>query len=148
MKYFNRVVIMVFVISVTGCANVGQQSTFKERMRDNFLFTSAEKVPENKIKCIRVDKTFSYKSGDVTITLPAGTYKGRARQDGGVFYYAPSSVKTSSFFAGDYNGLYLKDNTNQGNLAVYNPMGYSSRPIRGPVLPPSVFKHIKRQGKC
>lgn len=129
---------------ILGCVNVGEHASFSEKLKDNFLLTSAQPVSNNEIKCVSVDKTFSYKSGDVTITLPAGRYKASEKQDGGMFYYSPAKIKSSSFLTNNFYGLYIKDKANQGNLVELG--GY--RPFRGPVLPPVVFSHIKRLGHC
>lgn len=136
------------VALLSGCVNAGQQASFKERFKDSFGFTSASSVPAGQAKCLALAKPFTFESGSVTYTLPAGQYKGTRKNNTGYFYYASGSIKKSSFFVNSADGIYINNQFTQGNLFGINPEGFDFRPIRGTVLPHSIFAYLKRSGNC
>lgn len=123
---------------------MGQQASFSERMQDNFLFTSADDVTSSEVKCIMLTKPCTLRAGSVTYSMPAGQYIAKKKNKTGYFYYAPSPITSSNWFLSpSQQGIYLNNQFNSGNLFGRNPTGYSDRPIRGAVLPNSVFSCIK-----
>jgi hypothetical protein len=136
------------VALLSGCVNSGPQASFKQRFKDNFLLTSASDVPAGQVRCVALVKPFTFQSGSVTYTLPAGQYKGKQKNRSGYFYNTPAHVQVSSYFAGSVYGIYINNQFTQGNLFGVNPDGYDDRPIRGTVLPSSIFSYLRKSGNC
>jgi len=144
----NKLVKLLAILPISflsGC--VGPQASFKERMHDNFAFTSTENVQDK--KCITLTQPFTLKSGAVTYSLPAGEYISQKKNDAGYFYYAPSSVTSSNWLiAPPQDGVYLNNQLNKGNVFGRNPYGFDDIPIRGAILPNSIFTYIKKSNQC
>lgn len=149
MKLMKPVLAVAALVSLTGCGIMGETASFSEAMQDNLIFSSAKYVDEAQKNCVLLTKSFTFKSGAVTYSLPAGKYVGRRKHQSGVFYYAPRAIKSSNhFWAFDQEGIYLANHANHGNVFSRKAMGYDDRPIRGAVLPTGIFKLIKRKVKC
>ncbi len=137
------------VVLLASCADVGKTAGFGERMSDSFLLTSASEVKTADTRCISLASPYAFKSGSVTFTLPAGTYKSIRKIDTGYFYYAPSNVKSDSWFVGSsQQGVYLNNAMSAGNLFGAKEDGFDDRPIRSVELPGSVIAKFKKMGKC
>ncbi len=150
MKNLIKLLAISPAILLSGCANVGPQSSFGERMSDNFIFTSGQSVADAQVQCLSLTKSFTFQSGSVTYTLPAGIYHGTRKNGTGYFYYSPSSISSSasSWIVPTPYGIYVNNEFNHGNLFSTNPTGYDSRPIRLTVLPNNIFSSIVRKGNC
>lgn len=136
------------MLLLTGCVNMGKQASFGEKMSDNFIFTSATSIPDSETKCVSLAKIFEFKTGSVTYTLPAGTYRATKKNSTGEFYYAPSSIESSTWLADSAYGIYINNQFTQANLFGTSPTGYDSRPIRGSVLPSTIFQYLRKNGHC
>lgn len=151
MKAYKLMIILGLTVIILGCTSAGPSASFSERFSD---MLGSETLNKDQVKCISVDQTFSYQSGKTNITLPGGVYKGDRENDGGTFYFAPAKILPGGdfVFSTNYAGIYLKDTADQGNLietqyteaSEYN----NARYLRGPILPPVVFTHIKRLNHC
>lgn len=137
------------VMLLSSCANVGQTSSFGERLSDSFLLTSASDVPTAQTLCISLSQPYSFKSGSVTINMPAGTYKSIRKNSSGYFFYAPSPITSDSAWSlGSSEGVYLNNAMTSGDLFARKVDGFDDRPIRSVVLPSNVISRFKKMGKC
>ena len=142
-----KILTPLLVIFLSGC--MGPQASFKERMQDSFLFTSAARVPASEIKCISLTKSFTLQSGSVTYSIPSGRYIAKRKNKTGYFYYAPTLIKSSNWFLSpSQQGIYLDNQLNKGNVFGRDPQGYASRPIRGAILPKAIFSYIQMNSHC
>ncbi len=148
MKNTVKLIAVTSVVLLSGCVGLGPQASLGDRMKDNFLFTSAANVSPSEVRCVRLTKSFTFKSGSVIYTLPAGSYQGTKKNSTGYFYYAPSSITSSSSFYGSGEGIYINNEFNGGNIFDVNATGFDSRPIRFTVLPKSIFSFIKKNARC
>jgi hypothetical protein len=140
------IILITAVLFLSGCAN---DASFSEKMKDNFLFTSADKV-QTQVKCIRLTKPYVLKSGLATYTFPSGIYKGTKQNDSGVFYYSSSPVKSSLGLlgSGSVDGIFLHNDLRSGNFFGHSYQGYSDRPIRSVQLPRDIFGSIQTNVNC
>lgn len=138
-----KILALSSVVFLSGC--MGPHASFSERMQDSFLFTSADDVAGSENKCIMLTKPVTLPSGSVTYSIPAGRYIAKKKNQTGYFYYAPSRITSSNWLLSpSQQGIYLNNQLNSGNVFGANPTGYSNRPIRGAVLPNSIFSYIKK----
>lgn len=143
-----KLLTLASAMMLASCADVGKTAGFGERFSDNFLLTSASAVKTADTRCISLAKTYSFKSGKVTFTLPAGKYKSMRKIDTGYFYYAPSAVTSDSWYVGSQEGVYLNNAMSAGNLFGRMGDGIDDRPVRSVELPGSVIAQFNKLGKC
>ena len=150
MKNLLKLLALSPILLLSGCVNIGPQSSFGERLSDNFLFTAGLPVAASETRCLSMSKPFTFQSGSVTYTLPAGTYKGTRKNGSGYFYYSPSPIASSAstWVVPAPYGIYVNNEFNHGNLFNPNPMGYDSRPIRTTILPDTFFSSMVRKSSC
>jgi len=141
------ITLLALVAFISGCA--GPSASFTEKLQDTFLLTSADGVSANEHKCITLTKPYSFKSGLINYSLPAGRYVAKRKHKSGYFYYASAPIKTqNSFFYPYQSGIYLENTSNKGYLFGSNPTGFDDRPIRGSKIPNEMFAYIKRNSSC
>lgn len=87
-------------------------------------------------------RTYTFKSGDTSFTLPAGKYVGNHQNNSGIFYDAPSRVKSSSWTIEDQNGIFLNNSLRQGFTFEYK--GAFQRPVRFAKLPSAAIGLVKK----
>lgn len=143
MKNIITLLPIALVVLLSGC--VGPSASFGDRLEDNFIFTSAEKVPESIHKSIVLTKPYSFKSGMTVYSLPAGRYVARRMHKEGYFYYAPQAITTQNRFLYPYQeGIYLGHNANTAFIFGRKPDGFADRPVRGAIIPQNIFSILKR----
>jgi len=149
MKIAVKLICILSIVGfLSGCVNTGPQASFADRMDDSLGFTSASNVPASQVECVSLTKAFSFKSGSVSYTLPAGNYKGIMKDSDGYFYYAPSSISKSSMWVTAPKGIYINNQFTKGYLFNPSAQGFSDRPIRDTVLPESIFSVLTKRQPC
>ncbi len=151
----NLFALLFLGLSLIGCSS--QRASYSETFSDNFLFTSARKVPEKEMKCFRLINNYSFtvtsdfamklekfNSKPQTYVLPAGLYQGKQKISSGVFYTAPHVIQSRSIFHSEIDGVYINNAGTAGNLNAYKENSVYRTPMRGIQLPSSFFKNIKK----
>lgn len=143
MKRIIKLLPIALIVVLTGC--VGPSASYTDRLKDSFLFTSADNVPENVHKSIVLTQPYSFQSGMINYSLPAGRYVAMKMHESGYFYYAPQAIKTQNSFLYPWQeGIYLENNANKAYVFGRSGNSFSDRPIRGSMLPQDIFRILKR----